>query len=260
MKFVPSICQGLLLTALGFGQAQAIVINEIGDTGNTIPTAQQIRAGEILIDTAPTGPFVLGLTTINGTIENPQDTDLYGFNIVSNSIVTLEMIFPGEDANLLVFNGLGQGLAGNDDFQEVDEDGIGCFLLSDSLNLLDSCLNLRLEAGRYYIGVGDNNTAAFESTIDIGSELLDPAFTGINFFDNDDGILEEPTQERLGFLGPENGPDDFNDTGPYTLNIGVRPDFFDFSTASVPETHALPLLGSSLVLLGLLRRRKRADI
>ena len=267
MKSVPKIYQGLLLTVLGFGQAQAIIINEIGDTGNTIPTAQQIQAGDILIDTPLTGPFALGTTIVNGSIESSQDTDLYGFNLINDAIVTFEAIFPKQDANLLVFNSLGQGLAGNDDFVELDEDGLGCYLFSSSLSELDSCLTLQLEAGQYYVGVGDNNIAGFESI-----EAFDTQETNLvtrslrpdsatDFLNNDEGILEEPTEERLGLIAQEAGPTEFNDIGPYTLNIAITSDIFGFSSnASVPEAKALPLLGLGLILLAMLRRRSCLNI
>lgn len=212
-KTIVGIATSLLLAST---QAVAVVVNEMGDAGSTLGTAMIL---------AP------GTTSVNGTIESGLDTDLYRFTLLMDTTLTIEGIFPDEDANLILFNSLGQGLAGDDD------DDNDC-ITSSTLAGLDSCLTLMLTSGDYYIGFGDNNIGAFESFSDWQNDL------GNDFIDNDFGILGNPTTETLGYLGTEGGPDDLNDTGDYTIN------FID-----LPEAGSLAFF--SLGLVGLINFRKK---
>ncbi|MBT5108987.1 MAG: PEP-CTERM sorting domain-containing protein [Rhodospirillaceae bacterium] len=222
---VRSLTIGLALSAIGLSNAMATTFNETADASNFLAAAQVLSGGT---------------TQITGTIEDGQDTDLFKFSLGSNTTITIDMLFPGEDANLLVFNGLGQGLAGDDD------DDNSCTAIS-VLASLDSCLTLNLDAGDYFIGVGDNNIGAFESVADFNIPSV--------FFSNDSGILGSPTAEIAELIGTQNGPTDINDTGPYTVNFSVAVD--GPTGSAVPEPGTLALFGIGVVGLGLARRRRK---
>lgn len=119
----------LLVSFLAAGPIWAFNFNESPDAGVT-----------------PANAIVLpqGVTSVTGSISNTSesDVDLYQFSLDAAAVLTIEVLFPGEDANLIVFNATGQGLAGDDD------DGSNCTPVT-SLDGLDSCLTLSLTAGTY---------------------------------------------------------------------------------------------------------------
>ncbi|MGF1500685.1 MAG: VPLPA-CTERM sorting domain-containing protein [Paracoccaceae bacterium] len=223
--------------ALAAGSAGAVTFTETTDAGVTPDTATVLPAGT---------------TSVAGTIVNTtiSDVDLYKFTLDSATRLTIRGIFPNQDANLLLFNGLGQGIAANDDFSvQGDGDIDGACDNTSGLGDLDSCLSIDLDAGMYFIGFGDNNTAAFEneSVFQNGNP-----FSNLDFFDDDFGFLSEPTTAVLGLIGAETGPDDINDEGPYTL---------EFSEAlgggtAIPLPAGLPLALTGLAALWAVRRRR----
>jgi len=207
------------------GAAAAVPFTETTDAGRDMASAI------VLPD---------GTTSINGQIVNTaiSDVDLYKFSLSAMTTLTIRMLFPGEDANLILFNGLGQGLAGDDD------DGSSC---ADSAGLgsLDSCLTLSLAAGDYFLGAGDNNMGAFENAADAAAGTND-------FIDNDFGILSVPTTETLGLIGAESGDTDLNDEGPYTIEFSEA---VSGPVAAVPLPATLPLLVGGLAGLAWATRR-----
>jgi hypothetical protein len=208
--------------------------NENGDAGNTPDTAQVLTAG---------------INQVFGEIQTNQDTDLYKFALDTGGVFTIEVkeIDEALDMNLIVFNGAGQGLAGDDD------DNNNCSVIT-SLGSLDSCLTLTLAAGEYFFAVGDNNMGAFESLAEFNSAN--------DFIDNDSGILGSPTSETLGLSGPEGGPTDFNDVGRYEINFSQAVDQASGGGPSaisqpIPSltTWALAILALLIAATGVLRRR-----
>lgn len=219
MNPINLVLKSALVSMTMLGYAHAITINEMPDAGNTIATAMVLGAG---------------VTSIQGTIASGQDTDLFQYTLGSDATLTIDMLFPGNDANLLVFNSLGQGLAGDDD------DDSSCTPIS-MLDSLDSCLTLNLTAGVYYVGVGDNNIAAFESLVDFNIPS--------DFFDNDFGILSNPTPEIMALIGREGGPNSNGDAGTYTVNFSIAS---DTPVSQVPVPGSMLLIG--LGLAGMLFR------
>ncbi|WP_300012444.1 VPLPA-CTERM sorting domain-containing protein [uncultured Roseobacter sp.] len=208
--------------------ASASTITEITDAGRSMATAFDVTDGT---------------TAVSGSLINTSisDVDLYSFRLREATRLTVRVLSTAFDANLLWFNDRGQGLAGDDDIESSCDN-------YTNLTVGDSCLSLDLLAGTYFVGVGDNNTGAFETAAD--------AATGRNeIFDNDDGILADPTIRILSFIGDENGDVHLNDEGDYLL---------DFSTAVyaasdpsvVPLPAGLPLLLAGLGSLGVVRRFK----
>ncbi len=175
--------------------------------------------------------FPRARTQVDGTLELSDRTgaDLFAFGLATPATLTIQMISSDFDANLLLYNGLGQGLAGDDD------DDSACAVAPP--NSLDSCLTLALAAGNYFLAAGENNIGSFESEADFLASVTD-------FMDNDFGILSAPTLEILGFAGFEGGLSD-PDGGAYTLT---------FSEILVPEPGTLWVLTVSALGLARLRR------
>lgn len=216
----------LVISLLLSSHASATLITETIDAGNTMPTAM-VLAG--------------GTTSIIGTIGDPQDTDLFKFTLDVASTFTIEVleISAALDMNLIVFNSLGQGLAG-------DDNDNSCTAVT-SLGSHDSCLTLSLDAGDYFFAVGDDDIAAFESLLDFNN--------AVDFIDNDWGILGSATSETLGLVGPENGPTDINDVGDYIVNFSQA---VDGVAAHVSAPASIMLFSLGIVGMGLSRRRKSA--
>jgi hypothetical protein len=221
LKLKKTLLSLTCLLGLAYGStANATLITETIDAGNTMSTAMLLAS-----DT----------TSVLAEINGPTDTDLFRFTLAFNSIFTIEVLEIDDDLdmNIILFNALGQGLAGDDD------DNNDCAAVS-ILGSLDSCLTLNLVAGDYFFAIGDNNMAAFESMTDFNDE--------VEFIDNDSGILATPTAEILGLVGPEGGPNDTNDVGRYRVNL--------IQTTAVPEPSSIILFAAGIFGMAMRRRSK----
>lgn len=204
IKMLKAVAVSFALSVSGFAKAGLII--ETVDAGETIEDAFSIAGGT---------------TSINGTISN--DVDLFKFSLSSDTIFTISAVSSAFDMNLIVFNSLGQGIAGNDD---LNRNG-GCNLGNGGL---DSCLTLSLFAGEYFFAIGINNVGAMDSQ-------------GNTIIHNDSGVL--PSASTTSLASFYNG---FG-SGTYTVNFSIPTS----STTSVPEPFSFAIL--ALGIMGLASRR-----
>lgn len=160
----------------------ANVQNEGPDAGHLASTA---RAIEDNID------------QVDGTIDGAGDVDLYWFYLPTANTVTIGLTSSDYDSNLILFNGLGQGLAGDDDGGGVPS----------------SEISIALTKGIYFVACGENNMAAWDSPSSFAAKIY-----GNAFIDNDTGVLGSPTTETLYGVATAGG----TATGTYSLTF----DFF----------------------------------
>jgi opacity protein-like surface antigen len=110
-KIALSVCVVALLSA---GQAAAVTINEAGDSGETLATAQSI--------VGPVSSIIGNLTTIPGAGDaSPaiDDIDLYSFFISDTaafSVTVTSALSEDNDGQLFLFNSNGTLALDNDDF------------------------------------------------------------------------------------------------------------------------------------------------
>ena len=189
------------------GSANAALFVETVDTGDTIASAIILGSG---------------VTEVQGSLNN--DKDLWGFSILgSGRDVQITLGNSPFDDNLILFDSLGRGIAGNDDIGRASASpGID---LPAGISGLDSEIFVFLNPGLYYIAVGQNNISGLNSI-------------GQSFIDNDSGLFSTPTTEVLDALGGSNG------TGVYTLRF-----------SSVPEPTSTMFF--ALATFGFLANRRR---
>ena len=209
---------GASLMALSAGgAAQAIIVTETTDFGNSVGTE-----------------FILpeGTTEVLGTNFGAEDGDLFRFAYDTLTTATLSLDFFTGDANLLLFNGAGNPLFGDDD------GGPG----------FDSEITFTFNPGEYLVGVGRNNFAGFDAS---GNEIIDNDhdLCATNSSCNDAGILA--------FVDSE-----FGSTGgtphDYRLTFSVPTSGVSPESESVPEpTAILGLLALAGVGTATLKRQQR---
>jgi len=172
-----------------FGLGSPVVFTETTDTGNTISTA--IVLG-------------LGVNQVNGSLN--IDQDLWGFDLTVGQTIQITSGNSPFDDNLILFDGLGRGIAGNDDIGRASASpGIN---LPPGISGLDSEIVAFLNPGRYYIAVGQNNISGLSTN-------------GINFINNDSGLFSTPTTEQLASITGSAGTGDYTLTINAPLGIGV---------------------------------------
>lgn len=219
------------LIAASSSVASASTITEITDAGRSIATAFDVTDGT---------------TAVSGSLINTSisDVDLYSFRLREATRLTVRVLSTAFDANLLWFNGRGQGLAGDDDIESSCDN-------YTNLTVGDSCISMDLLTGNYFVGVGNNNIGAYETLADaaVGTNVI---------FHNDDGILATPTSRILGFIGDENGDVHSNDQGDYLLDFSTTV-YAASDSAVVPLPAGLPLMLAGLSSLALCRRFKPRD-
>ena len=167
----------LLLGAALAANASADVYDEVGDTGDLMPSAQIVPGG---------------INVIDGELNPAGDVDLYGvrFNFTGTlQIDAVRDVGTPLDMNLHAFNSMGNPLGANDDGSDMGDTG------------LNSVLFIDITPGLYYFGVGENN---LEATDGMGNRIQD----------NDTGILI-PDGILGGWEG--SGTSDSADTGGYTI-------------------------------------------
>lgn len=143
---IPAVAAVLLL---GAGIANAQIVNEIGDAGETLATAQVLPAGT---------------TTVLGFIAANGDVDMYAatFDFTGDLVVTVDDFDDDFDPNLHAFNSAGNPIGADDD--SSPNTGLG------------SQLTLSITPGTYYFAIGDNNLEAND-------------INGVRIQDNDSGVL-----------------------------------------------------------------------
>lgn len=159
------LISGVFMLVVSLG-AHGTLITETADFGNTVTSAFTLPAGT---------------TQVSGTVSNDNDGELLLFALAADQNVIFDLDFLTGDANLLLFNGAGNPLFGDDD------GGAG----------FDSRISIFLRAGNYFIGVGENNFAGFDSGV---NEIID----------NDHGLcVSNPSCNEngvLSFIGNESDP------------------------------------------------------
>ncbi|WOI53191.1 DVUA0089 family protein [Parvularcula sp. LCG005] len=199
--------------------AWATTYTETVDAGNTLASSITLPGGT---------------TSVEGKLEgggDNQPADLYKFTLDADSRLTIRLLSSAFDANLLLFNSLGQGLAGNDDT-------IPGFTPCDTASSasLDSCISIDLLAGDYFVAASINNAYGYDAD-------------GRIMLGNDNGILPTPSLQVLSYVlgGTLYGAD-----RDYTLT------FIATGDSEVPLPAALPMFASALAGGTFLRRRKGA--
>jgi hypothetical protein len=135
----------------------------------------------------------VGTSQIDGLIAAPGDYDLYQFAVSASVTMQIDMGNSSFDENLILFDGVGHGLAGNDDF-----------------NGNDSEITYDLTPGAYYLAAGVNNMSAFDAS-------------NTAFITNDTGNLDTPTTAVLDHIGPGLAPHNLSNQS-YTITFTALPE------------------------------------
>lgn len=180
------------------GAAQAIIINETSDFGDSVGTEFILPAGT---------------TEVLGTNFGFEDGDLFRFAYDALTTATLGLDFVTGDANLILFNGAGNPLFGDDDR------GPG----------LDSEITFTFAPGEYLVGVGRNNFAGFDAD---GNKIID----------NDTGLCSPGADCNpagvLAFVGSESG-NTGGDPTDYRLTFSIPTSGIGSEPTPVPEPASL---------------------
>lgn len=212
----------IMVTATLSAGAVAQTFNEVGDAGQTLATAQAVPGG---------------VTTIQGNTQSPGDVDLYRFSVTTAGSVTITAWgadaapscppYPTIDANLILFNGAGVPLWGDDD--------------GDPAHCYGSQIVMNLAAGNYYVAFGENNIEAMGP--------IDEYICG-----NDDAACTDAVTPLHHFLA------DGDATGAYTITFSQPTGGSPSKVAAVPGPTGIILLPLLAVMgiAGASRLKRRA--
>lgn len=187
--------------------AMASTYSEVGDASHTIAGAQHVTDGT---------------TSISGTLGYGGDVDIYAFSLNSTTSLVIDGLgwySSSIDSNLILMDGSGFGIEGDDDGGAS----------------LEARISISLSAGDYLIGFGDNNVYARSSS-------------GAYVFNNDSGYIGGSGTAASYLVGG-------NSSGAYRVNFSSA--VSDTYTPAVPLPAGLPLMFAGLGALGLLRSRKK---
>lgn len=198
---------------------QAAPYTESGDAGNTPATARAVPGGA---------------DVINGTVGAPGDVDIYALTFDSAATITFTAgTSPTIDDNLILINGAGNPLWGNDDSFDPSE-------------ITASRIVWTVEPGTYYLAYGANNMYAYNAE-------------DIEVCGNDDGNCSFTT-EVVAYVAPGANSEE---VGSYVITLSTPTAGAPAASAgpeSIPTLSGWGMMGlSGLLALGslaTLRRRR----
>ena len=212
--------------------AVGAVYTEVGDAGQTLPTAQS------------TGVAAVPLSTITGSFSGVNDADLYAITITSPTIFSASTVNAvtntgGQDTAIFLFSATGTAIATNDDAAGG--------LTTDSSLPAGNSLITSLAAGTYYLGISESGN----EPINTASQLL---FAGY------------PGGDTTAVRGPASGlnpttESTFNSnsygggSGAYEIDLAGAAGAINPNAVPEPSTWAALALGSLAAGFTFLRRR-----
>lgn len=202
--------------------ASAVTFNEVGDTGQTLSTAQTVGEGS---------------DQISGTISSSTDVDLYKLSLPSGSFSASTQGGSSFDTELYLFDSIGKGIVFNDDVTGFSA---------------PSFIQATLAAGDYYLAITGWDNAPISSG---GKIFPDNSFIGSAV---NNGLQGPNGPGGSGILTSWVEGQTNQNGGPYTIFLSPSTSMSQPAT-SVPEP--ITVIGTVIGGIVALRMRKklRAD-